>query len=84
MEEARMRKVICDSCGCEKAKNVFTFLHHLTHLSDVRGYVDEFGVATSSKQEFVDLCNRCYNEIVGRATFELMKRNPKIASGNKE
>lgn len=66
-----MIKVICDACGCEKAKNKFEYLCHLDDNNPVTGYTDNNGNAVSGRSVSVDLCNKCYNDILSKAVAEI-------------
>jgi len=74
-----MIKCICDVCGKDKARNKFEYLCHLGDINanggvvqmNVAEYIDNEGNSISGRTVGVDLCNKCYNEIVGKAVDEL-------------
>lgn len=69
-----MIKTICDACGNENAGNKFSYL---CHLDDHIGlYSDGKGNIISGRSIDIDLCNACYNKIVGAAVKEFKKINP--------
>ena len=69
--EIAMIKVICDKCGKDGASNKFTYLCHLE--SEKIGYVDKDFNRVSGRTIEKDLCNKCYNDIVGLAVTALLK-----------
>lgn len=87
----KMTKVFCDACGCEGASNPFHYRVHLGRPDEraVRnkkfkfrcaplalGYVDRDDNFVSGRDVTADLCNKCYNEIVGAAVKILkLKQN---------
>jgi len=74
-----MKKVICDACGAELTRaNSFVFLVHLKHGTK---YVDSDMNPISGRQEDVDLCNKCYNEVVGAAVSLLLKKQQEKQKG---
>jgi len=63
-------KTFCDACGREGASNKFSFLTHLNPKRDNQrgsGYVDAEFNMISGRSDTIDLCNKCYNSIVGAA-----------------
>jgi len=71
-----MRKSFCDACGREGAENRFSYLIHLEPSLVNNQYIDNEGNPTSGREVSVELCNRCYNEIVGAAVSILKKKHP--------
>jgi len=71
-----MRKSFCDACGREGAENRFSYLIHLEPSLVNNQYSDNEGNPTSGREVSVELCNRCYNEIVGAAVSILKKKHP--------
>lgn len=66
-----MRKIFCDCCGKEiTIPKKFGWLCHLTDMvqGKLPGYVeieaDGEMNSTSCREDCVELCTRCYNEIV--------------------
>ena len=68
--EIAMVRVICDKCG-KDANNKFSYLCHLE--SEHLGYVDKDFNRVSGRTIEKDLCNKCYNDIVGLAVTALLK-----------
>ena len=66
-----MVKVICDKCGEDGASNKFSYLCHLE--SEQVGYVDRDFNRVGGRTMEKDLCNKCYNDIVGLAVTALLK-----------
>ena len=66
-----MIKVICDKCGKDGASNKFSYLCHLER--EQIGYVDKDFNRVSGRTIEKDLCNKCYNDIVGLAVTALLK-----------
>lgn len=64
---------ICDKCGAP-AKNKFVYSYHLE--IDSVGYVDKDFNRVSGRTVEKDLCNKCYNNIMGLAVQEFLKDNP--------
>lgn len=62
--------VVCDVCGNSPAYNKFEYKIHLDNMSC--GYVDSEGNQVSGRNVEVDLCNKCYNNIVAPAV-EVLK-----------
>ena len=69
--EIAMVRVICDKCDKDGASNKFTYLCHLE--SEHLGYVDKDFNRVSGRTIEKDLCNKCYNDIVGLAVTALLK-----------
>ena len=75
-------KFICDVCGKERERSLNKF-SYLCHIDDViegnisNGYVDNDGNRISGRENSVDLCNKCYNEIV----FAAVKKMEDMKSG---
>ena len=67
-----MKKVFCDACGKEGASNHWWYRVHLDKGLRADSYMDSEGNRVSGRDVEVDLCNRCYNEIVG-AAVKLLK-----------
>jgi len=63
--------IYCDACGTLLADRVnrFTYKCHLE--SETHGYADHVGNAISGRSVTADLCNACYNEIVGVAVKKM-------------
>lgn len=60
-------KFFCDCCNKETKHRPNQF-KYLCHLDDPPGcYEDEEGNAVSGREIVVDLCNKCYNDILGVA-----------------
>lgn len=69
-----MIKYYCDCCKEEKDRLVkFEFGSHLTGLDSVSGYSDDEGNRVSGRNECLQLCNRCYNQIVSKSIEEFVK-----------
>jgi len=74
-----MHKVVCDACGKEGANNTFSYRCHLDEPTAC-GYVDGDGNPISGREVTVDLCNACYNRVVGKAV-EVLKAMMEIPHG---
>lgn len=60
-------KQYCDHCGKEGSINKFHYLCHLTDMAKgkfLNGYVDSDGNSVSGRTDCIDLCNKCYNELL--------------------
>ena len=68
-----MLKIYCDRCEKEGASNKFQYLCHLD--TDKIGYVDNDFNRVSGRYIEKDLCNKCYNEVVG-ASVAILKSKP--------
>ncbi len=68
-----MKKIFCDACGKEGASNRWGYRVHLDTGLRADGYMDSEGNTVSGRDVEVDMCNRCYNEIVG-AAVKLLKK----------
>jgi hypothetical protein len=78
-----MRKSFCDACCKEGAENRFSYLIHLDESPLANNqYIDNNGLPTSGREVSVELCNCCYNEIVGAAVSILKKKH--VTSLNQE
>lgn len=66
--------VVCDVCGKvsgnQSSHNKFEYKIHLNDKNT--GYQDTEGNKVSGRYLSVDLCNKCYNKIVG-VSVELLK-----------
>lgn len=64
-------KIFCDGCGIditEKGRTAVPFKKHLIRRHDVRmGYEDRECNPVSDASETRDLCNKCYNIVMGTA-----------------
>ena len=74
-------KIVCDVCGKE-ARNKFSFKCHLNNILEgvyLNGYVDPEGNRVSGKEKVLDLCNKCYNEVLTPSILKLkeLKNNLK-------
>ena len=74
-----MTKVICDICGSDKSHNQFSVLCHLASFANdaLNSYTDNEGNRVSGRPDSFDLCNKCYNEVMGVAMkkfYELRKK----------
>ena len=76
-----MKLTICDCCGKEGAKNKFEYLVHLDDVAEngyqLHGYCDLDGNYISGKYVSVDLCNKCYNDIVIKSVVEFKQNKVK-------
>lgn len=73
-----MYKCYCDACSEEVsgAPNVLKYKCHIDTLvkeGSWRGYVDMAGNDVSGREEHVDLCNRCYNEVLVEAITKVQE-----------
>lgn len=68
-----MKQTICDVCK-KNASNEFKYLFHLDNFVSINHYTDSEGNLISGRYITVDLCNKCYNEIVGCAVDKLKKK----------
>lgn len=66
-----MHVIRCDCCGKEGDCNKFSYLCHLENQDLSNAYVDNDGNSISGREVAVDLCNRCYNDIVSVAVEKL-------------
>ncbi len=66
-----MIKVICDKCGIDGAYRKFSYAYHLERENI--NPVDKDGNKVSDTIVEKDLCNKCYNDIVGSAVTALLK-----------
>jgi hypothetical protein len=60
-------KKFCDHCGKEGSVNKFQYKCHLTDMAQGRimnGYVDSDLNSISGRTDVIDLCNKCYNELI--------------------
>jgi hypothetical protein len=62
-----MKKLFCDIC--EKECKSVTHLEYMCHIDDmvngnVGEYVDNDGHAVSGRTVLLELCHRCYNDIL--------------------
>lgn len=64
-----MKKTFCDACGNEGAINNFTYLCHLGE--HYPGYADSNGNTISGRPITLDICNKCYNDILEPAIKKL-------------
>ncbi|MFA5999442.1 MAG: hypothetical protein WC783_00475 [Candidatus Paceibacterota bacterium] len=67
-----MIKYFCDTC--EKEINSFNTINYLCHIADndnISGYIDESGNKVSGREESVQVCHKCYNEIMGKMYKEI-------------
>lgn len=64
-------KIFCDGCGIditEKGRTAVPFKKHIVRRYDGgMGYVDGAGNHVSDASETRDLCNKCYNIVMGTA-----------------
>lgn len=62
-------KFFCDCCNKETKHrpNQFEYLIHLDDMTSVHGYVDSDWNRISGRTVVVDLCNKCYNDVVSVA-----------------
>ena len=70
--ETDVIKVVCDKCGSDGARNKFSYLCHLER-NDFNGHADKDGNRISGRYIEKDLCNKCYNKVVGLAVTELLR-----------
>lgn len=73
-----MTKYFCDCCHKETKYsnlNEFKYLCHLNDLYSGSGFVDSEMNRTSQKYVTVDLCNKCYNEVVYKAVDAFIKKS---------
>jgi hypothetical protein len=75
-----MLKYFCDCCGVEimRKGKVFSWASHITELAQdkIPDYCDHTGQSVSDKVDSVELCPKCYNEILILSVqkyFELKK-----------
>ena len=71
-----MHVIRCDCCGKEEVEcNKFSYLCHLEAEGFLlnNAYVDNDGNPVSRRDITRDLCNRCYNDIVGVAVERYVK-----------
>lgn len=62
-------KYYCDACGEQlptgSGPNKYSYRCHLTKpLSVSSGFADRDGNRVSGRDDTIDLCNRCYNDVV--------------------
>lgn len=59
-------KIFCDACGKEGASNKYTYLCHIIDIieGNCNGFVDNDMNRVSGRKYEIDLCNKCYNQIV--------------------
>lgn len=82
-------KVFCDCCGKEKtgefAMNGFAYKCHLDDLAEGKysnGHVDREFNHISGRPIQVDLCNKCYNDVVIVAVKKLKELQKGYNNGN--
>lgn len=79
-----MKKIFCDCCGKEiqqKNLNQISWKSHLTKMyidhEFISCYVDSDFNPISGREDVYDLCNKCYNNIMGAAVKEFIKQKLK-------
>jgi hypothetical protein len=73
-----VRKIFCDVCGREGAENRFSYKAYLACPIWQSGLFD-FSYRQDITEISADLCNNCYEEIVGPAVQKLSKKEISLA-----
>jgi hypothetical protein len=76
-----MIKYFCDGCGDEvksRELNTFSWLCHLTKITkgNYSYHVDRKLNPISGRSDSVELCNKCYNEVVIESVNKLFELFP--------
>jgi predicted PP-loop superfamily ATPase len=70
-----MIKTTCDGCSRECNDSIgqhrVSFPYHLVEDPAIRGYQDREGNVVSGRLDSFDLCNRCFNVVMGAAVDKL-------------
>jgi hypothetical protein len=78
-----MKKYYCDCCGKETGPslNGFKIQHHM-HPDNIHNlseaYNDREGNRVSGMEKVIELCNKCYNDIVSKAINRFIELKSKI------
>jgi len=71
-------KTFCDACGREGAENRFSYKAYLASPQWQNGLFD-FRYSPNCAEISADLCNKCYDEIVGPAVKKLSQKEISLA-----
>ena len=69
-----MTRTFCDACGKETSSlTKVAIMCHLTSFANdaANSYSDKEGNRVSGRTDSFDLCNRCYNEVMGQAVKKM-------------